>query len=196
MEGRFHLYEGWSLDQITYPVRVMRRLGVEHLIVSNAAGCLNPAWRKGDLMLISDHINLLGTNPLIGPNDPTGPRFPDMSDPYRADYRRSLSQLAQELGITLREGVYAAMSGPSLETRAEYRMLARIGADAIGMSTVPEVIVARHQGMSVLGISILTDECFPDTLQEAKVADIIATAMQAEPRLTRLAKEWVRRQFG
>lgn len=192
MKGRFHFYEGWSLAQVTYPVRAMKRLGVEALVVSNAAGCLNPRWRKGDLMLIADHVNLMGGNPLVGVHDPAGPLFPDMSDPYDAAFRERAIRIAKKAGIKLRQGVYAAMTGPSLETKAEYRMLRRIGADAIGMSTVPEVIVAKQQGLGVLGLSILTDECFPDRLRPAVVADIIATAAKAEPGLTALVKEWMR----
>jgi purine-nucleoside phosphorylase len=177
---------------VSYPVRVMKRLGALALIVSNAAGCLNPRWRKGELMLITDHINLMGNNPLVGVHDPSGPRFPDMSEPYDAGFRARAASLARKAGIRLRQGVYAAMTGPSLETKAEYRMLRLIGADAIGMSTVPEVIVARQLGLGVLGISILTDECFPDRLQPAVVADFIATAAKAEPGLTYLVKEWVK----
>jgi purine-nucleoside phosphorylase len=194
MEGRFHSYEGWSLEEVTFPVRVMKRLGVETLVVSNAAGCINPGWRKGELMLISDHINLMGGNPLVGVRDPLGSPFPDMSDPYDQGFRQRARQAAADAGIALREGVYAAMTGPSLETRAEYRMLKILGADAIGMSTVPEVITARQLGLRVLGLSILTDECFPDTLAPASVEDIIATAGKAEPSLTALAKAWIARE--
>jgi purine-nucleoside phosphorylase len=194
MEGRFHSYEGWSLEEVTFPVRVMKRLGVEALVVSNAAGCINPGWRKGELMLISDHINLMGGNPLVGVRDSLGSLFPDMSDPYDQGFRQRARQAAADAGIALREGVYAAMTGPSLETRAEYRMLKILGADAIGMSTVPEVITARQLGLRVLGLSILTDECFPDTLAPASVEDIIATAGKAEPSLTALAKAWIARE--
>ncbi len=187
MQGRFHRYEGYSLRQVTFPVRVLRELGAKTLIVSNACGGMHPLWAPGDLMLIADHINLLGDNPLIGPNDESlGPRFPDMSDPYDAGLRELARDVARERDIALREGVYVAVPGPSLETRAEYRMLRNLGADVVGMSTVPEVIVAVHGGMRVLGISIITDQCLPDSLQPASLERIIATANTAEPRLTSL----------
>lgn len=187
MQGRFHRYEGYSMQQITFPVRVMRAMGAEKLVVSNACGGMNPLWSAGDLMLIADHINLLGDNPLIGPNDDSlGPRFPDMSAPFDPDLRELARSVARDLKITLREGVYVAVTGPNLETPAEYRFLRGIGADVVGMSTVPEVIVARHGGMRVLGVSIITDECFPDALEPANVEKIIATAERAEPNLTRL----------
>jgi purine-nucleoside phosphorylase len=187
MQGRFHLYEGYSMQQITFPVRVMRALGADKLVVSNACGGMNPLWSAGDLMLIADHINLLGDNPLIGPNDESlGPRFPDMSAPFDPELRKIARSVAQDLKITLREGVYVAVTGPNLETPAEYRFLRGIGADVVGMSTVPEVIVAVHGGMRVLGVSIITDECFPDALEPADVERIIATAQKAEPDLTRL----------
>ncbi|MGQ0814666.1 MAG: purine-nucleoside phosphorylase [Gemmatimonadota bacterium] len=189
MQGRFHRYEGYSLQQIALPPRVLHRLGARTLIVSNACGVMNPAWRAGDLMLIEDHINLLGDNPLIGPNlDELGPRFPDMSEPYDRALHALAHQVAKNLGITLRSGVFVAVTGPNLETRAEYRMLRELGADVVGMSTVPEVIAARHMGMRVLGISIITDECFPETLEAADIAKIIATAREAEPKLTALVK--------
>lgn len=185
MSGRFHFYEGYTMEQITFPVRVMKALGVTTLLVSNAAGCLNPQWRKGDIMIISDHINLLGSNPLIGPNDDSlGPRFPDMSEPYSKSLISLAEKVALESGIRLQKGVYAAMSGPNLETAAEYRMLRTIGADAIGMSTIPEVIVANHQGTRVLGFSILTDDCFPDSLKPVNISEIIAIANEAEPKMT------------
>jgi purine-nucleoside phosphorylase len=185
MQGRFHRYEGYTPQQVTFPVRVLRALGAETLIVSNACGGMHPLWAPGDLMLIADHINLLGDNPLIGPNDDAlGPRFPDMSEPYDTRLRALAREVALAKGITLREGVYAAVQGPNLETRAEYRFLRMIGADVVGMSTVPEVIVARHGGMRVLGLSIITDQCLPDALEPASVAQIIAVARNAEPKLS------------
>ncbi|GJQ20498.1 MAG: purine nucleoside phosphorylase [Bacteroidia bacterium] len=194
MQGRFHYYEAYTLQQITFPVRVMKFLGVRSLLVSNAAGALNRKFRRGDLMIITDHINLLGDNPLIGPNDDTlGPRFPDMSEPYSRELIALAEECAQSLKIKVRKGVYAAMQGPSLETRAEYRFLQTIGADAVGMSTVPEDIVAVHMGMKVLGFSILTDECFPETLKPVSLEEVIAAANEAEPRMTAVMKEVVRR---
>ena len=187
MQGRFHRYEGYTLQQVTFPVRVLRALGARTLVVSNACGGMNSLWRAGDLMLIADHINLLGDNPLTGPNDDRlGPRFPDMSDAYDARLRALAREVALARGIELREGVYVAVSGPNLETRAEYRFLRAIGADVVGMSTVPEVIVAVHAGMRVLGLSIITDMCLPDALEPATVEKIIAVANGAEPKLTRL----------
>jgi purine-nucleoside phosphorylase len=187
MQGRFHRYEGYTLQQVTFPVRVLCALGARTLVVSNACGGMNPLWRAGDLMLIADHINLLGDNPLTGPNDDRlGPRFPDMSDAYDAQLRALAREVALARGIELREGVYVAVSGPNLETRAEYRFLRAIGADVVGMSTVPEVIVAVHAGMRVLGLSIITDMCLPDALEPATVEKIIAVANGAEPKLTRL----------
>ncbi len=189
MQGRFHRYEGYDLAEVTFPVRVMRALGVGTLIVSNACGGMNPLWAPGDLVLLSDHINLLGDNPLVGGNDERlGPRFPDMSAPYDPELRSLARTVAVELRITLREGVYVAVPGPSLETRAEYRMLRTLGADVVGMSTVPEVIVAAHAGMRALGISIITDQCLPDALEPADIGKIIATAARAEPSLTRLIR--------
>ena len=187
MQGRFHRYEGYSLQQVTFPVRVLRALGASTLVVSNACGGMHPLWAAGDLMLIADHINLLGDNPLIGRNDDRlGPRFPDMSDPYDRGLRDVARAEARRLGLTLREGVYVAVTGPCLETRAEYRFLRGIGADVVGMSTVPEVIVAVHGGMKVLGVSIITDMCLPDALEPASVEHIIAVAGRAEPNLTAL----------
>jgi purine-nucleoside phosphorylase len=187
MQGRFHRYEGYALNEVTFPVRVLHALGARTLIVSNACGGMNPLWGPGDLVLLSDHINLLGDNPLVGSNDDRlGPRFPDMSEPYDAELRTVARAAALELGIVLREGVYVAVPGPSLETRAEYRMLRAMGADVVGMSTVPEVIVAAHAGMRTLGISIITDQCLPDALEAADIDRIIATAARAEPALTRL----------
>jgi purine-nucleoside phosphorylase len=187
MQGRFHRYEGYDLAAVTFPVRVMQALGARGLFVSNACGGMNPLWSPGDLVLLSDHINLLGDNPLIGANDERlGPRFPDMSSPYDPELRALARATALELGITLREGVYVAVPGPNLETRSEYRMLRMMGADVVGMSTVPEVIVAVHAGMRTLGISIITDQCLPDALEPADIGRIIATAGRAEPSLTRL----------
>ena len=189
MQGRFHRYEGYSMQQITFPVRVLRALGASTLVVSNACGGMHPLWRPGDLVLISDHINLLADNPLVGPNDDTlGPRFPDMSAAYDPALRELARRTALELRIVLREGVYVAVSGPNLETAAEYRFLRAIGADVVGMSTVPEVIVAVHGGMRVLGISIITDACLPDALEPADINRIIATAQKAEPSLSALVR--------
>lgn len=189
MQGRFHRYEGYSLQDVTFPVRVMGSLGADTLVVSGAVGCMNPLWDLGDLVLLDDHINLLGENPLTGPNlDALGPRFPDMSRPYDRELQEIAISSAMELGIPLRRGVYVAVAGPNLETRAEYRMLRRLGADVVGMSTVPEVIVARHQGLRVLGLAIITDLCLPDALEVADVQQIIATATSAEPKLTSLIR--------
>jgi purine-nucleoside phosphorylase len=194
MQGRFHVYEGYSLRQVTFPVRVMRALGAGTLVVSNACGGMNPFWAPGDLVLIADHINLLGDNPLIGPNhEELGPRFPDMSQPYDLALQDLAVQVALERRIPLRRGVYVAVPGPNLETRAEYRMLRAMGADVVGMSTVPEVIVAVHAGMRVMGVSIITDECFPDRLQPAELETIIRIARQAEPHLTALVEGVVER---
>jgi purine-nucleoside phosphorylase len=189
MVGRFHRYEGYSLKQIAHAVRVLHGLGARTLIVSNACGGMNEAWSSGDLMVIEDHINLLGDNPLIGPNvDEWGPRFPDMSEPYDRKLQTLAHEVAKTQGLELRSGVFVAVMGPNLETRAEYRMLRFMGADVVGMSTVPEVIAARHIGMRVLGLSIITDDCFPDSLEEVDVAKIIAVAGRAEPKLTALVK--------
>ncbi|MGA3286911.1 MAG: purine-nucleoside phosphorylase [Bacteroidota bacterium] len=194
MQGRFHMYEGYDLKQVTFPVRVMKFLGVESLLISNAAGALNPLFQKGDVMIMSDHINLLGDNPLIGPNDDElGPRFPDMSEAYSKELIALAEQAALDLKIRVQKGVYVAMPGPNLETRAEYRFLRTIGADAVGMSTVPEDIVAVHMGMKVLGFSILTDECFPDALKPALLEEILKVAMKAEPKMTAIMKEVVKR---
>jgi purine-nucleoside phosphorylase len=194
MQGRFHRYEGYSLQHVTLPVRVLRALGAGTLIVSNACGCMNPEWSAGDLMLIADHINLLGDSPLVGPNDDTlGPRFPDMSAPYDVELRAIARAVALERGIALREGVFVAVPGPNLETRAEYRMLRMLGADVVGMSTVPEVIVAVHGGFRVLGISVITDVCLPDLLEPASLPEILAVAAAAEPQLTRLVRSVLER---
>ena len=185
MSGRFHCYEGYSLQQVTFPVRVAKALGARALVVSNAAGGLNPLFRAGDLMLITDHINLIGDNPLIGPNDDDlGPRFPDMSEPYDLKFMELADLVALAKGLRLQRGVYVAVSGPCLETRAEYRFMRSAGADAVGMSTVPEVIVAIHAGLRVLGFSAITDECLPDALKAVNIEKIIATANQVEPKLT------------
>ena len=194
MQGRFHYYEGYSMQQITFPVRVMKYLGVKTLLVSNACGGMNPLFQRGDIMLMVDHINLLGDNPLIGKNeDELGPRFPDMSEPYNQELIKLAEDVALENKIRVQKGVYVAVPGPNLETKAEYRFLRAIGADVVGMSTIPENIVANHMGMKVLGISIVTDECFPDSLQPAKVDEIIATAMKTEPRMTLIMKEVIKR---
>ena len=189
MQGRFHLYEGYSSAQVTFPVRVMRELGARVLVVSNACGALNPDYRPGQLMLIADHLNLLGDNPLIGPNDDAlGPRFPDMSAPYDPALRGIARAVAKASKLTVHEGVYAAVSGPSFETRAEYRMLRALGGDVVGMSTVPEVIVAVHGGMRVLGVSMITDLCLPDSLEPVTLERIVEVANAAEPQLTALVR--------
>ena len=189
MQGRFHLYEGYSPQEVTFPVRVLKALGVDTLLISNAAGGMNPHFRRGDPMLVTDHINLQGVNPLAGPNvDDWGPRFPDMSEPYDVALREAAEQVALQNGIKLQQGVYVAVVGPNLETRAEYRFLRQIGADVVGMSTVPEVIVARHMDLRVMAISVITDECFPDALEPVSIPDILAAAAEAEPKLTRIMK--------
>lgn len=187
MQGRFHYYEGYSMQQITLPIRVMKMLGIRALLISNAAGNLRKEWSKSELMLIDDHINLLPENPLRGRNlDEFGPRFPDMSQPYSPELNKKLKRIATTAKVTLREGVYASVSGPNLETRAEYRYLQRIGADAVGMSTVPEVIVASHMGLPCCAISVLTDDCDPDNLKPVQLPEIVEAAARAEPLLTRL----------
>jgi purine-nucleoside phosphorylase len=184
MEGRFHLYEGYSLKQITLPVRVFKQLGAELLIVSNACGGLNPYFQSGDLMVIEDQINLMGDNPLIGINDDRlGPRFPDMSEPYDQQWVDRTIKIGRDLGLGLHKGVFVAVAGPNLETRAEYRFLRMIGADVVGMSTVPETIVAVHCGLKTIGLSVVTDMCLPDALKAANVEEIIATAQRAAPKL-------------
>ena len=193
MQGRFHFYEGYSMQQITYPVRVMKFLGVEILLVSNACGGMNPYFRRGDVMLMVDHINLLGDNPLIGKNEEElGPRFPDMSEPYNLELINLAENIALENKIKIQKGVYIAVPGPNLETRAEYRFLRATGADVVGMSTIPENIVANHMGMRVLGISIITDECFPDALKPALLEEILAAANAAEPKMTLIMKEVIK----
>jgi purine-nucleoside phosphorylase len=192
MDGRFHYYEGYSLDQVTFPVRVMKELGVEGLIVTNASGALNPTYQKGDIVVIDDHINLMGVNPLIGQNDDRlGVRFPDMVEAYNSHYSKMAMKIALKNGTRSHLGVYAAMTGPCLETRAEYRMLQRLGADCIGMSTVPEVIVAVHAGLKVLGLSVLTDMCIPDTVVPACLEDIVFIAKQASPKLRTIVCEFL-----
>lgn len=187
MEGRFHAYEGYTHQQITFPVRVMKALGAELLIVSNASGGMNPQYARGDIVVIEDHVNLMNGNPLIGPNDDElGPRFPDMSAPYDPALIDRALAIARRENFVAHKGVYVAVTGPNLETRAEYRFLRTIGADVVGMSTVPEVIVAVHGGMRVLGLSIVTDLCLPDALKPADIDEILATAAEAEPKLRKI----------
>jgi len=194
MQGRFHIYEGYSMDQIVFPIRLMKFLGSTHLVISNAAGGINPLFSLGTIMAITDHINLLGTNPLIGLNDDRiGPRYPDMSEPYSNELLEITKSVAIENKIPLSLGVYAAMTGPCLETRAEYRMLKILGADAIGMSTIPEVIAAVHAGIKVLGFSVITDTCLPDALEPVDIQKIINTANNTEPTLVKLIKEVVKK---
>ena len=189
MQGRFHLYEGYQAHEITFPVRVMGVLGIDTMLISNAAGGMNPNYKKGDIMLFTDHINFQGVNPLIGPNlDEWGPRFPDMSEPYDVELRRIAEQEALTLGIKLHQGIYIAVTGPNLETKAEYRFLRLIGADVVGMSTVPETIVARQMGMRVMAFSVITDECFPDALEPITLEEVLAAAALAEPKLTAVMK--------
>ena len=194
MQGRFHYYEGYSMQQITLPVRVMKMMGVQQLLISNAAGNMNMKWKKGELMLIEDHINLQPDNPLRGPNfEVFGPRFPDMSQPYSEKMNKVLIKIAKEKKIKLNRGVYVAVMGPNLETRAEYRFLHRIGADAVGMSTVPEVLVANHMSLPCCAISVLTDDCDPDNLKPAVISEIVAVAGKAESKLTELYVELIAR---
>lgn len=192
MQGRLHYYEGYAMAQITFPVRVMKALGIQHLLVSNAAGSLNPDFKKGDLMVISDHINLQPESPLRGRNDADmGPRFPDMSQPYDLKLVSKALQIAAEENITCHQGVYVSVTGPNLETRAEYKYLRIIGGDAVGMSTVPEVIVARHMNIPVFAISVLTDEGFPEVLQPVSLDEILATARAAEPKMTKILSQLI-----
>lgn len=187
LNGRAHLYEGYDPREVTFPVRVLGALGIRNLVISNACGGMNPDYSAGDIMLIEDHINLMGANPLEGPNhDGWGPRFPDMSDPYNRDFRALARDAAQDERIPLHEGVYVSVVGPNLETRAEYRMLSRMGADVVGMSTVPEVLVARHMGINVLAFSVITDECDPDNLSAISIEDVLAAAALASDPLCRL----------
>ncbi len=193
MQGRFHLYEGYDFLDITYPVRVMHKLGIKHLLISNAAGAINLNYKKGDLMLIEDHINLQNGSPLAFKNvSEYGERFVDMSEPYDLEMRKKISELATNHDITLQKGVYASVVGPQLETRAEYRYLGIIGADAVGMSTVPEVIVANHLNLPCIAVSVLTDECDPDNLQPVNVQEIIEVAGKAEPKMITLFKELIK----
>ena len=187
MEGRIHMYEGYPLKEITLPIRVMHAMGADLLVCSNAVGGLNPYYRKGDVMVIDDHINLMGDNPLIGVNDDRlGPRFPDMCEPYTQSLIERALRIARSQDIVAHKGVFVAVAGPNLETRAEYRFLRTIGADVVGMSTVPEVIVAVHAGMRVIGFSVITDMCLADALKPADTNEIIAVANAAEPKLTKL----------
>ncbi len=187
MHGRFHYYEGYSMQQIAFPIRVLKALSVNTMFVSNACGGLNPNYCRGDVMLINDHINMLGDNPLIGPNDDElGPRFPDMSEPYTGSLLKTAEQVALDNGIKMHEGVYLALSGPTLETRAEYRFLRMIGADVVGMSTVPEVITAIHMGMRVMGMSVITDECQPDALEPVDIEKVVEAAGMAQPKMTQI----------
>lgn len=193
-QGRFHYYEGYSMDQVVMPVRVMKKLGVKFMLLSNAAGGLNGSFQKGDLMILDDHINLQPENPLRGPNyDSAGPRFPDMSAPYSSYLNGILKEIAAEKGNTLREGVYVSVQGPNLETRAEYRMLRLIGADAVGMSTVPEVIVCNHLSIPCCCVSVITDICNPDDLRPVSLAEIVSVAKRAEVTLTQLYSELIQR---
>lgn len=187
MQGRFHYYEGYSMQQVVFPVRVLKLLGIKRLLISNAAGCLNPAWKKGSLMLINDHINLQPENPLRGKNiDELGPRFPDMSCPYNTELNKLFRNNAKELQINLHEGVYVSVPGPNLETRAEYKFLRIIGADAVGMSTVPEVTAANHMNLPCAAVSVLTDECNPENLKATSLEEIIEVANSTEPMLAKL----------
>lgn len=187
MQGRFHYYEGYTMQQIAFPVRVLNAFGTGTMIVSNACGGMHPHYKSGDIMLISDHINMLGDNPLIGPNDEElGPRFPDMSEPYTQRLQELAEQVALDNAVKMHKGVYLALSGPTMETRAEYRFLRMIGADVVGMSTVPEVIAAVHMGMDVLGISAVTDECLPDALEPIDIEKVLKAAEIAQPKMTQV----------
>jgi len=193
MQGRLHYYEGYSMEQITLPIRVMKMLGIQNLFLSNAAGALNPSYRKGDLMILEDHINLLPDNPLRGPNeDDFGPRFPDMSEPYNPVLIEKALEISNRHSLRVHKGVYVSVPGPNLETRAEYRYLRTIGADVVGMSTVPEVIVAHHMNLSTFAISVITDECFPDNLKPVSISEILEAAHFAEPYLNQIMKDLIR----
>lgn len=189
MQGRFHFYEGYTMEEVVFPVRVMKELGIHTLLVSNAAGALNLNFKKGDLMLITDHVNLFPSNPLLGPNDDEiGTRFPDMSEPYDLNLNEQMREVAKSLSISLQEGVYISAQGPMLETPAEYRMLKKLGGDAVGMSTIPEIIAANHMGLKCLAVSVLTDECDPDNLQPLVLNEILEIAAKAELKLIELFK--------
>ncbi len=193
MEGRFHLYEGYDLMDVTYPIRVMHQLGIQKLFISNAAGAINLDYKKGDMMLIEDHINLQGGSPLAFKNVAEfGDRFVDMSAPYDVEMRKKIIAIAEREKISLKEGVYASVVGPQLETRAEYRMIKLLGADAVGMSTVPEVIVANHLRLPIVAVSVLTDECDPDNLQPVDIQEIITIAGATEPKMVTLFKELIK----
>jgi len=193
MQGRFHLYEGYDFLHVTYPIRVMHRLGINRLFISNAAGAINLDFKKGDIMVIEDHINMQGGSPLAFRNvSQFGDRFVDMSEPYDPGMRQKIGAIAQKEGISIQKGVYVSVVGPQLETKAEYRMLKSLGADAVGMSTVPEVIVANHLALPILALSVLTDECDPDRLEAVKVADILAVAAKAEPKMIKLFTELIK----
>lgn len=187
LAGRFHFYEGYSMSQVVYPVRLARALGVDTLMITSIVGSMNPQMPPGSLMMLNDHMNLMGANPLIGPNDEAlGPRFPDMSEPYDPELRALALAVAKAEGLQLHEGVYVAVAGPNLETRAEYRMLRQMGADVVGMSMVPEVITARHMGMRVLSVAVISDACIPETLKPANIDELLRMASETEPKLTRL----------
>lgn len=193
MQGRFHLYEGYDLMDITYPIRVMHQLGIKRLFISNAAGAINLDFKKGDMMLLEDHINLQGGSPLAFKNVASfGDRFVDMAAPYNIEMRKKLLQIAKQENISLKEGVYASVVGPQLETRAEYRMIKTLGADAVGMSTVPEVIVANHLRLPIIAVSVLTDECDPDNLQPVNIQEIISIAEKTEPKMVKLFRELIK----
>ncbi|RMF92859.1 MAG: purine-nucleoside phosphorylase [Planctomycetota bacterium] len=197
MEGRFHIYEGYTYQQVTFPVRVMKALGADTLFVSNACGGMNPQYERGDIVVIEDHINLMNGNPLIGPNDDSlGPRFPDMYRPYDPELIRCALEIARQENFQAHKGVYVAVTGPNLETRAEYRFLRTIGADVVGMSTVPEVIVAVHSSMRVLGLSVVTDMCLPDALEPVNIDEILRVAAEGEKKLRRIVLEVLRRKFA
>lgn len=194
MQGRFHYYEGYSMKEVTFPVRVMGKLGIQHLFVSNAAGGLNPEYQVGGLMIINDHIDLFPENPLRGKNlDDFGVRFPDMSEPYSLDMIEKALQIAKDNSLKVHQGVYAAVQGPNLETKAEYKYLRTIGADAIGMSTVPEVIVARHMDLPVFAISAITDLCSPGKIKKIKIEEVLAAAAKAEPGMGLIIKELIQK---